>query len=373
MSCGDNGPAAATSTASVLDARPCPVIKPLYKLSHKSKEEYPTKSEPTATESRRPAAALPCAGAELQPLVGAHDRNLRLIEDALEVEIVPREEQLQIYGSPESAQAAEQLLTRLLAIIRQGRGLTESDVRYALEAVKREAGEDAEALLSDPIIVTHRGKPIRPCTAGQVEYVRAVEQYDVVFCIGPAGTGKTYLAMAMAVRAMREGKVSRIVLTRPLVEAGEELGFLPGDVMDKVDPYLRPLHDALHDIMGADRFHRHLARGTIEVVPLAYMRGRTINDAFIVLDEAQNTSPMQTKMALTRLGLGSRMIVTGDITQSDLPASAPSGIVNAMRVLEGVLGICVVRLTGNDIVRHSLVQRIVRAYDEAEKHPPPPE
>lgn len=305
--------------------------------------------------------------------MGTHDQNLRLIEDSLEVKIVPREGQLQIYGRPEPAQAAEQLLSRLLAIIRQGRELTDSDVRYALDAVKREASQEAEALLSEPIIITHRGKPIRPCTAGQVEYVRAVEQCDIVFCIGPAGTGKTYLAMAMAVSAMREGEVSRIVLTRPLVEAGEELGFLPGDVMDKVDPYLRPLHDALHDIMGADRFHRHLTRGTIEVVPLAYMRGRTINDAFIVLDEAQNTRPMQTKMALTRLGLGSRMIVTGDITQTDLPASTPSGIVNAMRILEGVPGICVCRLTGNDIVRHSLVQRIVSAYDEAENQSPPAE
>ena len=314
---------------------------------------------------------MSCTGAELQPLVGAHDQNLRLIEERLGVEIVPRGEQLQVYGGGEAAQATQQLLNQLLAVIRQGRGLTDSDVHYALQATKRDAGEDAEALLSEPIIVTHRGKPIRPCTAGQVEYVQAIAECDVVFCIGPAGTGKTYLAMAMAVSAMREGRVSRIVLTRPLVEAGEELGFLPGDIMDKVDPYLRPLHDALHDIMGADRFHRHLSRGSIEVVPLAYMRGRTINDAFIVLDEAQNTTPGQAKMALTRMGLGSRMIVTGDITQTDLPATATSGLVHAIQVLEGVPGIRVCRMTGNDIVRHSLVQRIVSAYDKAEKQSSP--
>ena len=335
--------------------------------SRQFKEEHSTNSERATTESRTPAAVVPCPSPELQPLVGAHDQNLRLIEERLEVEIVPRDEQLLIYGSPEVAGAAEQLLNRLLAVIRQGRGLTDSDVDYALQAVKRDAGEDTEALLSGPIIVTHRGKPIRPRTAGQVEYVQAVAESDVVMCIGPAGTGKTYLAMAMAVSAMREGQVSRIVLTRPLVEAGEALGFLPGDMMDKVDPYLRPLHDALYDIMGADRFHRHLNRGTIEVVPLAYMRGRTINDAFIVLDEAQNTSPVQTKMALTRLGLGSRMIVTGDITQSDLPSGVPSGLIHAIQVLEGVPGIRVCRLTGADIVRHNLVQRIVRAYDKVEK------
>lgn len=309
---------------------------------------------------------MPCPASELQPLVGAYDQNLRLIQQRLAVEIVPRDEQLLIYGSPEAAVDTEQLLSRLLAIIRQGRGLNESDVNYALQAIKRDASEDAEALLAEPIIVTHRGKPIRPRTAGQLEYVQRVAACDVVFCIGPAGTGKTYLAMAMAVSAMREGRVSRIVLSRPLVEAGEELGFLPGDVMEKVNPYLRPLHDALYDIMGADRFHRHLSRGTIEVVPLAYMRGRTINDAFIVLDEAQNTTAVQTKMALTRLGIGSGMIVTGDITQTDLPDTISPGLAHAIEVLEGVAGIGVCRLTGHDIVRHSLVQRIVSAYEKAE-------
>ncbi len=282
------------------------------------------------------------------------------------MQIVPRDDQLQIFGDEQAAQDAEDLLQRLLEIIRRRDTLSEQDLKYALRAVQREAVDDTDALLAEPLLVTPRGKPIRPKTAGQMEYVRAMVQDDVVFCIGPAGTGKTYLAMAMAVRAMKEGSVSRIVLTRPIVEAGEELGFLPGDVMEKVDPYLRPLYDALIDVIGADRLQRHLRRGTIEVVPLAYMRGRTINDAIIVLDEAQNTSIGQTKMALTRMGLGSRMIVTGDITQVDLPASVSSGLAHAIEILEKVAGIGVCRLTGHDIVRHDLVQQIVEAYDQAQ-------
>ena len=316
---------------------------------------------------------VPCSSPELQGLVGAYDHNLRLIEDRLGVQVVPREEQLLIYGSPEAAAATEQLLNRLLAVIRRGHGLTDADVNYALQAVERDASEDAEALPSEPIVVTHRGKSVRPRTAGQLAYVQMVRGCDVVFCIGPAGSGKTYLAMAMAVSALREGRVSRIVLTRPLVEAGEELGFLPGDVMDKVGPYLRPLHDALYDIMGVNRCHRHLARGSIEVVPLAYMRGRTINDAFIVLDEAQNTTSVQIKMALTRLGLSSRMIVTGDVTQTDLPPTTASGLSHAIKVLEDVSGIGVCRLTKHDIVRHNLVQRIVSAYEEASQQSSPDE
>ena len=280
------------------------------------------------------------------------------------MQIVPRDDQLQIFGDEAAAQDAEDLLQRLLEIIRRRDTLSDQDLKYALRAVQREAVDDTDALLAEPLLVTPRGKPVRPKTAGQMEYVRAMVQDDVVFCIGPAGTGKTYLAMAMAVRAMKEGSVSRIVLTRPIVEAGEELGFLPGDVMEKVDPYLRPLYDALIDVIGADRLQRHLRRGTIEVVPLAYMRGRTINDAIIVLDEAQNTSIGQTKMALTRMGLGSRMIVTGDITQVDLPASVSSGLAHAIEILEKVPGIGVCRLTGHDIVRHDLVQQIVEAYDQ---------
>ncbi|MCK4324223.1 MAG: PhoH family protein [Armatimonadetes bacterium] len=305
-------------------------------------------------------------GRELETLVGHHDQNLKLIEDQLGVRIVPRDDQLQIFGDEQAAQDAEDLLQRLLEIIRRRDTLSDQDLKYALRAVQREAVDDTDALLAEPLLVTPRGKPIRPKTAGQMEYVRAMVQDDVVFCIGPAGTGKTYLAMAMAVRAMKEGSVSRIVLTRPIVEAGEELGFLPGDLMEKVDPYLRPLYDALIDVIGADRLQRHLRRGTIEVVPLAYMRGRTINDAIIVLDEAQNTSIGQTKMALTRMGLASRMIVTGDITQVDLPASVSSGLAHAIEILEKVPGIAVCRLTGHDIVRHDLVQQIVEAYDQAQ-------
>ncbi len=291
---------------------------------------------------------------------------MKLIEEKLGVQIVPRDDQLQIFGDEAAAQDAEDLLQRLLEIIRRRDTLSDEDLKYALRAVQREAAEDADVLLAEPLLITPRGKPIRPKTAGQMEYVRAMVENDVVFCIGPAGTGKTYLAMAMAVRAMKEGSVSRIVLTRPIVEAGEELGFLPGDVMEKVDPYLRPLYDALIDVIGADRLQRHLRRGTIEVVPLAYMRGRTINDAIIVLDEAQNTSIGQTKMALTRMGLGSRMIITGDITQVDLPASVSSGLAHAITILTKVSGITVCRLTGHDIVRHDLVQQIVEAYDQAQ-------
>jgi len=325
-----------------------------------------TDSENTTTATNRPERSVRYGGRELETLVGHHDQNLKLIEEKLGVQIVPRDDQLQIFGDEQAAQDAEDLLQRLLEIIRRRDTLSDQDLKYALRAVQREAAEDADALLAEPLLVTPRGKPIRPKTAGQMEYVRAMVENDVVFCIGPAGTGKTYLAMAMAVRAMKEGSVSRIVLTRPIVEAGEELGFLPGDVMEKVDPYLRPLYDALIDVIGADRLQRHLRRGTIEVVPLAYMRGRTINDAIIVLDEAQNTSIGQTKMALTRMGLGSKMVITGDITQVDLPTSISSGLAHAIEILEKVPGIAVSRLTGHDIVRHDLVQRIVEAYDQSQ-------
>jgi len=325
-----------------------------------------TDSEKTTTATNAPERSVRYGGRELETLVGHHDQNLKLIEEKLGVQIVPRDDQLQIFGDEQAAQDAQDLLQRLLEIIRRRDTLSDQDLKYALRAVQRQAVDDTDALLAEPLLITPRGKPIRPKTAGQMEYVRAMVQNDVVFCIGPAGTGKTYLAMAMAVRAMKEGSVSRIVLTRPIVEAGEELGFLPGDVMEKVDPYLRPLYDALIDVIGADRLQRHLRRGTIEVVPLAYMRGRTINDAIIVLDEAQNTSIGQTKMALTRMGLGSRMIVTGDITQVDLPASVSSGLAHAIEILEKVPGIAVCRLTGHDIVRHDLVQQIVEAYDQTQ-------
>ncbi len=281
----------------------------------------------------------------------------------------PREQCVEISGEARAVDQARAVLTHLVAGLRRGQQPTLEEVRLALRQAQ-DAGlptPEEVADLEGPLIVTHRGRQVRAKTRGQIEYVRAVRHHDLVFCAGPAGTGKTYLAMAMAAAALRQGESSRVILTRPIVEAGEELGFLPGDIMEKVDPYLRPLHDALHDVMGAEQFQRYLARGTIEVVPLAYMRGRTLNDAFIVLDEAQNTTPGQMKMALTRMGFGSKMIVTGDTTQTDLPAAIKSGLVHAIEVLSGLPGLAVVRLGREDIVRHDLVQRIVQAYESAER------
>ena len=324
-----------------------------------------TNAESPTAAPESPARLVTLRDNELEALCGPYDCNLKLIEEQLGVRIVPRGDQLQVFGQERGAEQTAQLLARLLAIIRRQQTLSEDELKYAVAAAQREALEEAEALLAEPLVITPRGKPIRPKTAGQLTYVQAAAAHDIVFCIGPAGTGKTYLAMAMAISAMKQGQVSRIVLTRPIVEAGEELGFLPGDIMEKIDPYLRPLYDALIDVVGTDRLQRHLRRGTIEVIPLAYMRGRTINDAFIVLDEAQNTSVGQMKMALTRMGLGSRMIITGDVTQVDLPKSTQSGLIHATKILAEVPGIAVCRLTGHDIVRHDLVQRIVRAYEHA--------
>jgi len=300
-------------------------------------------------------------------LLGAHDQNLRIIEDALAVRLQPREQCVEISGK--AASQAQAVLEHLLSSIARGETPTLEEVHLAVrQAREGQLPSRAESeTVEGPLIVTHRGKQVRARTRGQIAYVHAVRTHDLVFCIGPAGTGKTYLAMALAAGALRQGETSRVILTRPIVEAGEALGFLPGDVMEKVDPYLRPLHDALHDVMGADQFQRYLARGIIEVVPLAYMRGRTLNDAFIVLDEAQNTTPGQMKMALTRLGFGSKMIVTGDTTQTDLPGAVKSGLVHAIEILEGLPGLAVVRLGRGDIVRHDLVQRIVQAYERAER------
>lgn len=276
---------------------------------------------------------------------------------------------MEIFGEARATDQAQAVLAHLLAGIQRGQAPTLEEVHFALRQVGTNSLPPSEESDGAPgtLIVTHRGRQVRAKTRGQAEYARAVRTHDLVFCTGPAGTGKTYLAMAMAAAALRQGDTSRVILTRPIVEAGEELGFLPGDIMEKVDPYLRPLHDALHDVMGADQFQRYLTRGTIEVVPLAYMRGRTLNDAFIVLDEAQNTTPGQMKMALTRMGFGSKMIVTGDTTQTDLPAALKSGLLHALEVLEGLPGLAVVRLGREDIVRHDLVQRIVQAYDSAER------
>ena len=300
---------------------------------------------------------------ELSALIGPGDANRRLVESLLGVRVSVRDGAVWVQEAGEEADVAVAALEGLLAAIRGGRGVSTADVRYAVTQARRGNLENVGELLKRQIVVTHRGKPLTPKTAGQLRYVEAMAQHDLTFCTGPAGTGKTYLAMAMAVAALRDETVSRIVLTRPIVEAGEALGFLPGDMMDKVDPYLRPLHDALHDIMGLQKFQRHLARGSIEVIPLAYMRGRTLNDSFIVLDEAQNTTPSQMKMALTRLGFGSTMVVTGDVTQTDLPPGQSVGLTHALGILQHIEGIAVCRLTGDDIVRHGLVQRIVSAYD----------
>ncbi len=312
-------------------------------------------------------------GGELSSLVGERDANLRMIENELEVVIVPRDDRLQIYGDEDRARTAADLLGTCLKAIRGGRIPTQHDISRALRSGTATTAGAPEPLLSEAIIATHRGKPIRPKTSAQVKYVESMRESDLTLCIGPAGTGKTFLAMASAAAALKAGEVNRLVLSRPIVEAGESLGFLPGDMLDKVDPYLRPLYDALHDIVGMERTRRLTEHGTIEVVPLAYMRGRTINDAFMILDEAQNCSPAQMKMFLTRMGFGSRMAVTGDITQSDLPSGQLSGLRHALDVLEGIEGVAVCRLTRHDIVRHDLVQRIVRAYDVREKEAPPEE
>ncbi len=304
-------------------------------------------------------------GDELQELAGPQDEHLRLIEAELGVRISPGDGVLCIHGTVDRSRAAALVIEGLQEVVRQGRSPVMAEVRYAIRAVQRQAAADVGVLVAEPVTLNHRGSPIRPRTAGQARFVEAVRRSELVFCVGPAGTGKTYLAMAMAVGALRAKQVSRIVLTRPIVEAGERLGYLPGDIMEKVEPYLRPLYDALHDILGPDKLQRHRQRATIEVIPLAYMRGRTINDAFLVLDEAQNTIPAQMKMALTRMGLGSRMIVTGDPTQSDLPEGQESGLQQALRVLAGTRGIEQCRLTEADIVRHDLVQRIVKAYELA--------
>lgn len=320
-----------------------------------------------ASDERQPEASceIEVAGDELRELFGQQDAYVRMIEEGTGATVRPGSGVITVSGGAAPVQAATQVLRGMQALLRQGRELATADVKYAVRAVQREAGADVAALLTEPIIITQRGSPVRAKTPGQGQLIQAARRSALVFCVGPAGTGKTYLAMALALAALRDKQVSRIVLTRPIIEAGERLGFLPGDVLEKVDPYLRPLYDALQDIIGADKLARHRQRGTIEVVPLAYMRGRTLNDAFLVLDEAQNTTPPQMKMALTRLGLGSRMVVTGDVTQSDLPEGQESGLRHALRILHPIPEIAVCRLGEADIVRHDLVQRIVQAYDAA--------
>ena len=298
---------------------------------------------------------------------GSFDQNLRIIESELGVAVTDRDDQLKIQGEAEAVLYAEKAIEGLLSLAARGEPIDAQNVRYILKLV-REGQEDKIGELARGVVcVTAKGRPVKPKTIGQTEYVEAIGKNTVTLGVGPAGTGKTYLAVACAVAAFREKSVNRIVLTRPAVEAGERLGFLPGDLQSKVDPYLRPLYDALFDMLGAETYNKYLERGDIEVAPLAYMRGRTLDDSFIILDEAQNTTREQMKMFLTRLGFGSKVVITGDVTQIDLPGDKPPGLKEAMRVLDGVQDIAICRLTGADVVRHVLVQRIIAAYEKYEK------
>lgn len=306
--------------------------------------------------------------AELERNVfGQFDEHLKLIERTLNVTLIAREGVLKILGTQLSAKRAKDVIGQLTALAKKGNTITAQNVNYALALALENSQESLVEIDSEHICNTIQGRPIRPKTLGQKEYVDMIRKKMIVFGIGPAGTGKTYLAMAMAVTAFRNEEVSRIILTRPAIEAGEKLGFLPGDLQSKVDPYLRPLYDALYQIMGAESFAKNMERGLIEVAPLAYMRGRTLDNAFIILDEAQNTTPAQMKMFLTRIGFGSKVIVTGDTSQKDLPVNTQSGLDVAMRVLSKIEDIGFCRLTSKDVVRHPLVQKIVQAYDVYEK------
>ena len=304
---------------------------------------------------------------------GSFDQNLRLIETELNVKILDRDNTIHITGEEEAVMLAEKAINGLLALAAKGENIDSQNVRYILKLVQTGREGEIQKLAGDVICITAKGKPIKAKTIGQKEYCDAIAKNTVTLGIGPAGTGKTYLAVAEAVAAFRAEKVNRIILTRPAVEAGERLGFLPGDLQSKVDPYLRPLYDALFDMLGADTYQKYLERGNIEVAPLAYMRGRTLDDSFIILDEAQNTSREQMKMFLTRIGFGSKVVITGDITQIDLPEDKVSGLKVAMRVLDGIDDIAICRLTGADVVRHRLVQKIIEAYEDYEKKNPPAE
>ena len=299
-------------------------------------------------------------------IFGSFDENIKLIEHELDVSVVSRDDQLKISGEAENVLYAVKAVQGLLGLAGRKETITEQNVRYIINLVKAGNEEHINDIARDVLCVTAKGKPIKPKTLGQKRYVDAIKKNTITLGIGPAGTGKTYLAVAAAVAAFRDKQVNRIILTRPAVEAGERLGFLPGDLQSKVDPYLRPLYDALFDMLGAETYNKYLERGSIEVAPLAYMRGRTLDDSFIILDEAQNTSREQMKMFLTRLGFGSKIVITGDVTQIDLPDGKPSGLREAMRVLKKVEGIGICELTNADVVRHVMVQRIVKAYEEYE-------
>lgn len=297
-------------------------------------------------------------------LFGSFDENVKLIEAEYNVKIISRGSELKVSGDEENVSKAVRALNGLLTLLNRGEALSEQNVRYVISLVGEGNEDKLSSMAGDCVCITTKGKPIKPKTLGQKKYIEAIKNNTIVLGAGPAGTGKTYLAVAMAVNAFRAKEVNRIILTRPAVEAGEKLGFLPGDLQQKVDPYLRPLYDALFDMLGAESFQRHQERGSIEVAPLAYMRGRTLDDSFIILDEAQNTTREQMKMFLTRLGFNSKIVVTGDITQIDLPDGKKSGLIEAMKILKGIDDIAINIFTEKDVVRHRLVQDIIKAYEK---------
>ena len=306
---------------------------------------------------------------DLIAVFGSFDENIKRIEDALNVQVVNRGTDLRVSGDEEMVDKAVRTLEGLLSLASKGETIDEQRVRYLITLVSEGNDHQVAQMAKDVVCITAKGKPIKAKTVGQQHYMKAIMKNTITIGVGPAGTGKTYLAVAAAVAAFREKSVNRIILTRPAVEAGERLGFLPGDLQNKVDPYLRPLYDALYDMLGAETFQKYQERGSIEVAPLAYMRGRTLDDSFIILDEAQNTTREQMKMFLTRLGFGSKIVITGDVTQIDLPDDKVSGLKDAVRVLEGVKDIAICRLTSADVVRHALVQEIINAYEKAAKKP----
>ena len=305
---------------------------------------------------------------EMLAVLGRNDELLRVIQDCYDAKIVARGNTIAFSGDENEVKQLESLFKELLFLERQGAAITTHDVRYSIRMIAEAQMDALHRMYADTIIVTRRGRQVKAKTLGQWNYIDAIRRNAITIGIGPAGTGKTYLAVALAVKALKNKEVERIILTRPAVEAGEKLGFLPGDMQDKVDPYLRPLYDALYDMLGNETFQKYVTRGTIEVAPLAYMRGRTLNDAFIILDEAQNTTPEQMKMFLTRFGFGSKMVITGDVTQIDLPGGKKSGLKQAAYILRNTSGIGIVNFGESDVVRHEIVGAVIRAYEEYEKH-----
>ncbi len=304
---------------------------------------------------------------DLITVFGSFDENIKRIEEATGAIVVNRGTELRVSGHEEAVDQAVRTLEGLLTLASRGETIDEQQVRYLISLVREGKDEQVSKIAKDVVCITAKGKPIKAKTVGQQQYIKAIQKNTITIGVGPAGTGKTYLAVAAAVAAFRERTVNRIILTRPAVEAGERLGFLPGDLQNKVDPYLRPLYDALYDMLGPETFQKYQERGSIEVAPLAYMRGRTLDDSFIILDEAQNTTKEQMKMFLTRLGFGSKIVITGDVTQIDLPEDKVSGLKDAVRILDGVRDIAICRLTASDVVRHALVQEIITAYEKDAK------